>query len=254
MPSLRRRAIIISALASLTIAGAVLYGVQTRASARRSAERTCHQAELAAHDQALRNSATEKSPGEYLLVFGDSYAAGQYQEDHQQTWPYVTGSRLGVLVDVYGRPGAGFVSRGCLGKPFTEDPPLTGSGPVVVQGGLNDERSNPTEVEAAARLVLASWPAHDVFLVGPPIVPARGPGEARKIDSALRSAAQAVGAHYVSALDWIPTNEFLPDGLHLTARGHMIFGQRVAAAVSNIREQEGPTVLNPRPRSLPPNR
>lgn len=166
-----------------------------------------------------------------IAVLGDSYAEGWTLPDPAQAWPFV--AFPSVANDAVA--GSGFINPGpCGGQTFADraDDVLATAAPViVVQGGLNDTTASQAQEMAAAKQVLSELVASArVYVVGPPLAPARDAADVRGVDRALAAAAAAAGAAYISTMDWQLT--YGPDRLHPDTAGAAVFGQRVAASVS----------------------
>ncbi len=167
-----------------------------------------------------------------VLVVGDSYAQGWGLRDPRGSWPTAMADEADATVRVDGFAGSGFTgSAFCAGEDFGARAArldLTDDEVLVVQGGLNDVNADPDVIEAAAVAVLEAAGADAV--VGPPPAPQRDQALTVATDEALARAAEDAGVVYVSTIDWDDLT-YLPDRLHLTPKGHAVFGTRVADAL-----------------------
>lgn len=167
--------------------------------------------------------------GEEILVIGDSYAAGLGVRLND-SWP----SRLPGTVRVDGFSGSGF-SRGaspCGDLSYARRAPHSvrpGTSLVVVEGGLNDVDQPRDAVVEGFEALMAALGDRPVVVVGPVSAPARG-ARVAEVDALLAGLAARHDAAYLSMVDLdLP---FLADGLHLTADGHRMFGDHVAAQLA----------------------
>jgi acyl-CoA thioesterase-1 len=180
-----------------------------------------HAAQSSAREQQVRGT------GERVVVIGDSYSVGILIDDPAQAWP----SRLDGRVQVHGFSGSGFSTGAspCSGVSFAqraERADLDDAALVVVQGGLNDFDQPEAAVRDGVRRLLDRVAGHPVVLVGPAAAPSRVEGAAR-VDALLAEEAERAGVPYVPMGDLdLP---YLEDRLHLTAEGHAVFGDAVAA-------------------------
>jgi len=169
------------------------------------------------------------------VIMGDSYTASEHLDNRTDGWAYKLAAAEHWDARVAGIGSTGFVNQGPCGtdvyanrisKVLKSEPKV-----LVVQGGLNDWKASPKDVETAARMLLDSASSVPTrVLIGPPNAPARAE-TLPEIDAALARAAKANGAKYVSALDW--DLEFLSDRLHLTPAGHTKFASQVANALAS---------------------
>lgn len=205
----------------LALACAVTVVAATRAGAWRPDR--CER--FAAASIARAEAVTGAGPA--VLVVGDSYSAGLLLGDSVQSWP----SRLPGRVHVAGFSGSGFARHAspCGDRSFATraaDALRPRLGTVIVQGGLNDVDQPEADVRAGFDRLMRVLEGRDVVVVGPPAAPARARGAAR-LDALLRDLAGQAGAAYVSTYDLdLPYDD---DRLHLTSRGHQLFGDAVAA-------------------------
>jgi acyl-CoA thioesterase-1 len=176
-------------------------------------------------------------------VIGDSWSVGLGLASSEMSWP----SRLPGEVHVAGFSGTGLSNTaGCAGESFAERAGAAvpdDASLVVVEGGLNDYDQPPAAIAAGFGRLMAALAGHRVVVVGPASAPSRADAIPR-VDALLSALATTYGVGYVSTADLaLP---YLPDGLHLTAVGHRLFGDAVARWLST---PGGPgTGVRPRPR------
>lgn len=167
-----------------------------------------------------------------VVVIGDSYAQGWGLRDPTLSWPTAFAREADATVRVDGFAGSGFTgSAFCHDEDFGTRAArldLDGDELLVVQGGLNDVNADPDVIESAAVTVVEASGADAV--VGPPPAPQRDLELTIATDEALARAADEAGVAYVSTIDWDDLT-YLPDRLHLTPEGHLLFGTRVADAL-----------------------
>lgn len=217
----RRRARAVAVAAALTLVLLATTYVAARAGAGRPDR--CERFAAASVERA----AIVTGSGRDVLVVGDSYSAGLGLSQLGRSWP----ARLPGRVHVAGFSGSGF-SRGaspCGDQSFATRA-RAALGPhikaVVVQGGLNDVDQPRDAVIAGFERLIRVVGDRPVVVVGPPNAPARAPG-VPAVDRLLRDLAERHGAAYVGTTGL--TLPYLDDRLHLTPRGHRLFGDAVAA-------------------------
>ncbi|WP_162260794.1 SGNH/GDSL hydrolase family protein [Nocardioides sp. Soil805] len=181
---------------------------------------------------ARRGDAPVGSGSQQVVVVGDSYAQGWGLHDQRRSWPTAMAREADATVHVDGFAGSGFTgSAFCGGEDFgtrADRLDLADGEVLVIQGGLNDVNADPDAIEAAAVAVVEQSGAAAV--VGPPPAPQRDQALTVATDEALARAAEEAGVAYVSTIDWDDLS-YLPDRLHLTPEGHVVFGTRVADAL-----------------------
>jgi acyl-CoA thioesterase I len=170
-----------------------------------------------------------------IAVIGDSWSQGTDLADPAVSWP----SRLDGLVVVDGFGGSGFSVEASpcrdvafalrVGRALATDPDL-----VVVQGGLNDFDVSAGAVREGAERTLRLLEGHRVVVVGPAAAPRRAAGAAR-VDALLAEVTAAAEVPYIRTAEW--ELDYLADRLHLTPGGHEVFGDAVAAAISDLSER-----------------
>ncbi|MDJ1114717.1 SGNH/GDSL hydrolase family protein [Microbacterium dauci] len=170
---------------------------------------------------------------EPVTVLGDSYSAGDTLSDRGHRWTDVLVElEPNVTVTLDAVPFTGYANAGACGaNAFTDrvERAAASEGALVIQGGLNDVFADPAALERAADDVLTAAGTTQVVVIGPIDVPGREREE--QVDAALRAAADAHGADYVSALDWdVPIAE---DGVHPTVAGDRRYAELVRDALAD---------------------
>lgn len=180
------------------------------------------------------------------LFVGDSYTAGQRASWPAKRWSTRVAREMGWVERNVADGGTGFVSRypdrGLLSY---EEQLRSVRHPeridvVVIAGGQNDFdelRSEPTAVFRAVAetyaVAVQRFPHAEIIAVGPS-TPWEIGLEARALDSAVRAAAEAQDATYVSLIDpdVVRDRYVHPDGIHVTDRGYAAIAQRVVSQIS----------------------
>ena len=217
----RRRAVMLTVVA--LVCALVATGVlAARASASLT---TCERFAAASEARAEQVTGT----GERVVVVGDSWSAGLGLDRPVQSWP----SRLPGRVHVAGFSGSGFSARAsrCGRVSFADRAPSAlrgGADLVVVEGGLNDFDRSRTEIENGFARLMAQVGDRRTVVVGPAPAPSRARAVPR-VDRLLSELSARYGVAYVSTADLeLP---YLEDRLHLTVKGHRLFGDAVAARI-----------------------
>ena len=183
--------------------------------------------------------------------FGDSLMAGTGAHPRRPVMARVAAAELGWDVEVDAWGGTGYTTSGAtpgylerLRRPGA----LRGTYDVVVlEGGTNDARigSSPEQVQAALREVVAlvreRQPQATVVLMGAYDPPAHGrllPHRA-VVDRAISQAAAELGLPFFSPISggWSvdqPAVFLSPDGLHPTAYGYGVMGDRLAEELARL--------------------
>jgi len=224
-----RRRVLVPALA-LVLLVAVLSGyVVSRAVGR---EPTRCDRFAAASAERLRQDSGDSEAGPRIVVIGDSYSVGLGLAQPRDAWP----SRLPGRVHVAGFSGSGFSAQAspCGPVSYADRAPAAvrgGADVVVVEGGLNDWDATDREIARGFYRLMQRLDGYRVLVVGPAGAPARI-GSVPRVNRVLTRLSRTHDATFVrmSGLD-VP---YLPDDLHLTPRGHELFGDRVAAAVGKL--------------------
>lgn len=170
-------------------------------------------------------------------VVGDSYAAGWtgVSQDQRDAWWNYTLRDLGWRQgNIVADPGGGFVQRGdfgTLGDALAAHPIPASTDYVLVQGGLNDDRYDPSLVPAGVARVLDlihQQAPHAVPIVVGMFIPGPQGATPNRIQVARAIGDyRAIGAtRYMIAA--MATFELGPDGSHPTAAGHHEIGDWVA--------------------------
>lgn len=165
-----------------------------------------------------------------VTVLGDSYAGAYFLPEPEAGWAHLAAEEAGWDATIAAVGSTGFVNESACGDDSFAQRASTfdGSELVIIQGGVNDFKQDPSEVgEAAVALIGAAPEDARVIVVGPANTPARP--EVESIDAALAEALAGTRAEYVSAIGW--ELEYLPDNLHLTEDGHARFADQVLAAL-----------------------
>lgn len=207
--------------------------------------RAASQAQLATRCERLAAVAQARAAivtgeGDPVLVIGDSWSAGIKLEDIGGSWPH----RLAGRVHVDGFGGSGFsrhaspcgrlayADRVDAALDRLEEPP----GLVVLQGGLNDTDQSAYAIRlgvrrAVTRLVARGIARADIVIVGPAYAPARA-RQVPRVDWVLAEEAKRARIGYVRTRNLrLP---YLADRLHLTAPGHIRFGDVVGARIAAL--------------------
>lgn len=171
--------------------------------------------------------------GPRVVVIGDSWAVGRGLVAPELSWP----AELQGEVHVSGFPGSGFSEQDmakCGRVSFADRAPNAlrdGADLVVVEGGLNDVGRSDVSITSGFRRLMTAVAGHDVVVIGPPRAPARG-DRVLRVDRLLRKLCKAAGVPYIPTLD--VELDYLGDGLHPTAAGHVVFGKIVARRIARV--------------------
>lgn len=219
-----RRGILVGAIVlSVLLTGLTL---QRAADARGSGVHRCERFRAESSTRATLVTGS----GRRVVVIGDSWSAGLGLRDGGGSWP----SRLPGRVAVAGFSGSGFTegASACGRVSFADRAPRAvrrGADLVVVQGGLNDVDQPAAVIRAGFARLMGTLRGYDVVVVGPASAPSRARAAVR-VDGVLAQLAASYGVVYVRTTDLrLP---YLDDGLHLTPRGHVEFGDAVAARLA----------------------
>ncbi|PMC04171.1 hypothetical protein CJ226_09200 [Microbacterium sp. UMB0228] len=211
---MKKRWIAAAAGAALVVAGAAVYVIRED----RIAAAEC---DLVASLDAA--TAAPIGTGESVTIIGDSYTQGFGLDDPRTSWvSYLPDRRATVSAS----SGAGFTRDGLCDSPSLSELTESASGPLILQGGLNDVGG---DMKALERTIDDLLSGNDVLvLVGPTRAPAFDADEIADVVEVLSEAAKEHGVPYLDATEWdLPFS----DGIHLTADGHAEFGGHVASSL-----------------------
>ena len=219
------RRVIGAGMGALLVAALMAFHVVGRAGADEPRCRT-HQAD------SRERAAAVAGAGPRTLVIGDSWSVGLGLDDLHASWP----SRLAGRTRVAGFSGSGLSAEAspCPSASFAERAGAALDEPtdlVVVQGGLNDFDQADAAVERGFHRLMRRTAGTPVVVVGPALAPARAEAVPR-VDRLLAELSAAYGVPYVATSDL--ELDYLEDGLHLTAEGHLVFGDAVDARVAGV--------------------
>jgi lysophospholipase L1-like esterase len=212
----------------------------------------------------------ERAPAEAVQAyfFGDSLMAGTGASPRRPVMARVAAARLGWQVEVDAWGGTGWTTTG-RSPGYLERLRMPGAmagtyDVVLLEGGTNDARvgSSPAQVRAGVRAVVAEvrrrQPQARIVLMGaydPPGVLDLRRGVA---DDAVRAVAAELGLPFVSPWSgrwtqgYAPGPFLDPDGLHPTARGYGVLGERLAASLSAALPDLGSSSQTPQATSSAP--
>ncbi|MEE1620412.1 SGNH/GDSL hydrolase family protein [Zafaria sp. J156] len=182
-------------------------------------------------------------PRRLAVLIGDSQSDGAAGVPGEATWPRLALTAAGYDVVFRGRGGTGFTAAR---PPYLDYAdalrtqqwllPHGDVGLVVLQGGGNDARAGASDAEVHAGVtglveeVRRSYPTSTILVVG---TLARsledGGGRRHAVDAAVGTAARDAGLAFISAGDWITTEDLgghLLDRAHLDEAGHRIAAER----------------------------
>lgn len=189
--------------------------------------------------ESVARAAVVTGAGEQVVVIGDSWASGFGLDDPGQSWPrYLDGE-----VRVSGFGGTGY-SRGLMERcgpiSFPERVPdvlAQGADLVVLEGGINDSKSDLDEVEKGFRETLDELKGYEVIVLSAPKVNSRAKA-IRVVNKMMRRVSAEYGVTYINVFDLeLP---MLEDNTHLTVAGHMQFGEIVARRIAESRSETVP--------------
>lgn len=169
-------------------------------------------------------------------VIGDSWASGQGLDEPTQSFAYRLAEERGWDVTVSAVAATGWTPGGACadGRSYLLRVPMIppDAGMVLLEGGLNDDRSTDVRRHAAATLaaVRERAPAAEIVVVGPPYVSERRDADIDRVNRELRAAAADAEVRFVSTLGW-QIETF--DGLHPTAAGHADFARHLDDALQD---------------------
>jgi lysophospholipase L1-like esterase len=185
-----------------------------------------------------------------VLFVGDSYTVGQGTTSPELRWSTRVSEEMGWQELNVAVGGTGFVKGNAKRDNYPtqlRSVPWGGVDIVVIAGGQNDFktlRRDPARVFDAVAdtyaLAALRFPDAEIVAVGPSTPRAVGL-EARALDSAVRAAAAAHGATYVSLLDpnIVQGGLVHADGVHTTDTGNARIAERVLATLQADQPQTG---------------
>jgi lysophospholipase L1-like esterase len=185
-----------------------------------------------------------------VLFVGDSYTVGQGTTSPELRWSTRVSVEMGWQELNVAVGGTGFVKGNSKRDNYPTQLRSVAPGSVdivVIAGGQNDFkalRRDPGRVFDAVAdtyaLAALRFPDAEIVAVGPSTPRAVGL-EARALDSAVRAAAAANGATYVSLLDpnIVQGGLVHADGVHTTDTGNARIAERVLATLQAGQPQTG---------------
>lgn len=185
-----------------------------------------------------------------VLFVGDSYTVGQGTTSPALRWSTRVSEQMGWQELNVAVGGTGFVKGNSKRDNYPTQLRSVPQGSVdivVIAGGQNDFkalRKDPGRVfDAVANtyaLAVLRFPDAEIVAVGPSTPRAIGL-EARALDSAVRAAAAAHGATYISLLDpnIVQGGLVHADGVHTTDMGNARIAERVLATLQADQPQSG---------------
>ncbi|QWY84610.1 hydrolase [Microbacterium phage Footloose] len=158
--------------------------------------------------------------GTPVTVVGDSYTQGFGLENPRASWVLQLSD---MEATVSASSGAGFTREGLCDTSSLSALADKATGPVILQGGLNDVGGDMTALADRVDTILNE---HDVIaIVGPTKAPAFNADQIADVNETLADTAEQHGITYIDTTGWdLPFS----DGIHLTASGHEQFGRQVA--------------------------
>ena len=180
-------------------------------------------------------SSTERPVTPEVVFLGDSWTVGVGATAGQGYAPLVA-EQLGWEYEELGVSGSGYLSPGAA-APYADridaavavDPDL-----IVVQGSLNDSRSDPGQLDRAAadtlaRLQATAGDGRAVLVIGAPDTPGTDPAVIERINAAIAAAAGAAGFAFVNPAQENWTDPADPaiwaDPLHPNDAGHRLLAE-----------------------------
>ena len=225
----------------------------------------CQQSEDAGGDAAPASpsQSVSQSPGRSsspvaggptrAVFFGDSYFVGGGYTEASNSMAQLAADDLGWSATIRGGGGTGFVEGNQQygledylgqideGALDVDDP--AGVQWLVVEGGGNDKDDDPAVIQERAAAVLAAaaerLPDARLVLVGTLDPTVDGFADTDGVNAALSEAADAAGVPFVDPQRWLEGRPELvgPDYDHPTPEGHVLAGQRLADALTQIADQ-----------------
>jgi len=179
---------------------------------------------------------------------GDSYTTGTGASDPAKRWSTIVAKAAGWHQVNLGHGGTGYLKASTTGCGTTgcanfvgmvEEAAGTNPGRVVVFGGVNDYGSNISDVEPMIEKTYAdlraALPNTTIIAIGPPGVGDSTP-KAAEFDAAVRSAAESIGAQYVSLIDpdVLDASMTLFGNTQLNDAGHEAVAKRIIDALPPV--------------------
>lgn len=188
---------------------------------------------------------TVPGAGASVLVMGDSWSAGA-SADPGLGYVDRLIARTGWNVTLDAVPGTGYQSTMAASAQTYQQraSALPDIAPelVIIQGGLNDFKSNldalPASVTATVEAVEAKYPSAQIVLLGPGTFQLPVPETVGRVDSILGDVARRTGVFYISPQDsgWMTPENFStfwdPDTQHPTTAGHELWEARLWDALT----------------------
>ncbi len=179
------------------------------------------------------------------LLIGDSILEGIGTKPRRPVMARVVARRLGWSVTIDGIGGTGYVNTGrAMGNTYgerLERAQLSSYDVVVIEGGHNDWRADPTlvadRVRAVVALVRDRAPRVQLVLIGaydPPGVRLRGPVDALIAAIALEQQIPFASPISGAWAEGLPRRFLSGDRLHPSAWGYGVLGERLAADLARL--------------------
>jgi lysophospholipase L1-like esterase len=185
----------------------------------------------------------------HLLVIGDSFTGGSKEGgDGAKGWAALvqssyTKSGARLQLDLLGRGGAGYATKGQINETFIESykaNPFANEDVMVVFGGLNDTERSADDVGTAASLLYAEMrknsPKAPLIVVGPAWPNSVPVPNIYKVRDAIKAAALAAGATFIDPIEqgWFSGDRQAmigSDKTHPTDAGHKFMADQLAPVI-----------------------
>ncbi|WP_167133912.1 SGNH/GDSL hydrolase family protein [Arthrobacter sedimenti] len=198
-------------------------------------------------------------PESKVLFIGDSWAQGVGAVDQVDgNWAALTADYFGWDRTIDGMGGTGFTARGASG---TDDNRCSNrldrwidqgmeQDLVVLEGGLNDDDVEPSNLQAAVRDAVTkargAWPESSILVIGP-AAPQPLADMVKRIAEPIRLGAIDAGAFSIqpALLGWFTeenSEAFLipADGAHVNDESHQYTSERLIDAIQKLQgDQQG---------------
>jgi lysophospholipase L1-like esterase len=210
-PTSRATAADSPALSAARTAGTATEGARESRSAERTAMRTratttdSPEAPSSSSPSTTSPSGSTSLPARTPVVtfLGDSWTVG-YGSEQERGYTVLAGEELGWAHHALGVGGSGYLQSG-TGAPFADRvaaAAATGADVVVVQGSLNDQRSDipalgPAALDTLAALRAAVSPGTAILVIGAPYTPGTDRAAIDAINDAVGGAATSLGLRFV---------------------------------------------------------